>query len=106
MSASAKPLGRRACAPLSSALTTLPAPAAQMASNLMASGEGLGRALLCSILVLIGSLSAWLAEPTRGITEVSSVLPIALASLHVPRRRRSPAHGRCAPSRSTPVVSR
>ena len=82
----AKPLARsRACAPLSSALTTLPAPAAQMASNLMASGEGLGRALhFARSSYLLARSPRALAEPTRGITEVSSVLPIALASLHVP----------------------
>ena len=46
MSAAAKPLGTAACAPLGEVVCTLLPAAAQLASNLLAAGEGAGRGLL------------------------------------------------------------
>ena len=46
----------------------------------MATGCGIGRGLLCTLLVLVGSLSTWLGVPGHE-REVASVLPVVLASL-------------------------
>ena len=60
--------------------------AAHLASDLMAAGIGLGRGLLCTLLILIGSLSTYFSE---GPAELKSDLPIVLASLNVPELEHS-----------------
>lgn len=88
LSAAAKPIGRRACAPLSQLLCSLSAPVAQLASSTSEARVSLARNLLCSMLILVGSLAAWLAEPGRE-REVQCVLPVVLASLGVPEEEPS-----------------
>ena len=83
-SAAAKPLGpHRLCAPLSILFSSVLPAASRLAEFLMAKGEGLGRALLATQLVLVGAFAAWLAHPERA-SEVRDVLPLVLASLRVP----------------------
>ena len=92
LSAAAKPLGSLSCPPLSAALASLLPAAAQVASGLMSAGEGAGRGLLATLLILIGSLSAWLADGTSRHAEVACVLPVLLASLNVSEPSR-PQYG-------------
>ena len=68
---------------MSDALCTLPGPTAQLASAVVGVGAGIGRGLLCTLLVWIASLSTWLGEHGRD-REFACVLPVVLASLSVP----------------------
>ena len=83
-SAAAKPLGpHRLCVPLSILFSSVLPAASRLAEFLISKGEGLGRALLATQLVLVGAFASWLAHPERA-SEVQSVLPLVLASLRVP----------------------
>ena len=93
LSAAAKPLGRhQGCAPLSEALSQLIPPTAELSKSFMASGIGLGRGLLCALLIWIGSLATWLGGPGREPI-VACVLPVVLASLDVSEEERTGVWG-------------
>ena len=82
-SAAAKSIGRRDCAPLSALICAAFPAVSSLASTLMASGDGYGRGLLTTQLILVGAFAQWLGEPTRAL-EMTYVLPTILASLSVP----------------------
>ena len=91
MSAVSKPLGHRACPPLSAVFASLLPAAARLTSSILSSNgaaRGFARGLLTTMLILIGSLSVWLSGVER-TNEVASILPIVLASISVPEEEET-----------------
>ena len=66
ISAASRSIGRRPCAPLAATLTTSLPAVAQLAHALLARGDGRGRGLLCTALILVGAFASWFAAEGSG----------------------------------------
>lgn len=85
LSAAAKQHGVRGSPSLADAISHVLPAAANLASELARAAEGLGRGLLCTVLVLVGAFAAWLGGggPDRAAA-VGAILPVVLSSIAVP----------------------
>jgi hypothetical protein len=81
MSAAGKPLGQAPCSSLAKIVQHLLPVAANIAGQMISCGRAEGRALLCTILIFIGSISSWLVHQPECVNVAA---PLLLESFKVP----------------------